>query len=144
MTSIPKEEGTALHIATSAGNTVMVELLLDRGANPSVSSPGIGSPLHVAVKGWQLESVALLIDRVATVGARDTAGRTSRHLAARNGRLEVIRVLLGRGANLDITGSTLDLAAESGKLLLNLRADIEATFNRELATWPKSGCSSGW
>jgi len=66
---------TALMIAASRGNTAIVKLLLDAGANINVACPGDWSPLARAVASKSAPAVILLLERGADVRA-PFAGRT--------------------------------------------------------------------
>lgn len=94
---------TPLLLAVSRGETVVVRLLIERGADVhrrEASSVGNGrSALHLAQSG---EVAALLIDRGVDVDDIQTigdGGETPLQDAADSDRVDVVRVLLERGAD---------------------------------------------
>lgn len=129
-----------LHYAAKEGLEEMVDLLLERGANPSAADYWGGTPLHSARS-------ARIAEALLKAGANPNADCHLRkyndtfswyfigpplHVAARCGDVEMLRKLIAYGANIDhrdfVTGHTaLHFAAESGnaeavKVLLKLGA----------------------
>ena len=88
----PKAYGSALQSACGHGNLDATRLLLDRGADPSISGYDYSSPLE---------------DRYST----------PLEAAAFNGRLPVVRLLIERGAyiNKRVSGHTFLMRAVNGK-----------------------------
>jgi len=115
---------TPLYAATFA-NAGLLQLLLDRGADPSLPTLQVGSPLDNAAKCQKREMVDLLVKygarhtlctlaylgEVGAICARVAAGApvdernhwnsTPLHCAAQNGHLSVAALLLDHGADLD-------------------------------------------
>ncbi|KAI1409266.1 ankyrin [Hypoxylon sp. FL1857] len=85
---------TALSLAALNGYSHIVELLLDRGANPDAGDRYDGPPLLRAIDHNQLECVRLLIDRGANYKFKDFLGRGVLHACAINRRSVVLRYLL--------------------------------------------------
>ena len=93
-TEIKSDDGaTPLYMACSDGNVVMVELLLDAGANINAKFlKGSTSPLLAAAIFGHSEVVQYLLDIGADPGARTSYGYTALHLGSMSGSLEVVRV----------------------------------------------------
>ena len=100
--------------AAQSGDLTLMKLLLEHGADASISTDDGVTPLMVASGiGWvegvtyewspeqTLQTVQLLLELGADVNARDTAeGRTALMGAAHKGRTDVIKVLVEHGADL--------------------------------------------
>lgn len=87
---------TALHLAAQHGQSSMVRLLLNHGANIETASEGGWTPLLIAAKAGHSDVVdALLAANVpANVNARTSSGMTALHWAAENGHTLVVRRIL--------------------------------------------------
>ena len=111
------EEGATPFLrAAQSGDIVLLKLLLEHGADPSVSTDAKVTPLMVASGiGWvqgvtyewspaaTLETVKLLLDLGADVNAQDLLdGRTALMGAAHKGRNDVIELLVQHGADLSM------------------------------------------
>jgi ankyrin repeat protein len=127
---------TALHHAAFTGNSFLVQLLFQSGANVSANNRG-RTALHFAAESGKesTEIVQLLLEQGADIHAPDSNGRTALHEAIREGNLQIFRILLDRGASLqsaDFEGSTaLHIAAASKdvnivQILLDRGANLEA------------------
>jgi len=139
---------TPLHYAALLGQTNVVRMLLEAGADPSAraeqscprwycQAPGAeeATPLHYAGLHDSPGIVRMLLKAGASVGAADAEGNTSLHVVARWGLSECPRILIEAGAPLDVTnraGKTpLRVAVESGNgghinLLLQAGAHLDA------------------
>jgi len=85
--------GTLLHQATKLGSKLMIEFLLQSGANIVAKDYHDNTPLHLAPSP---EIAALLI---ADVNARNSDGETPLHKAVENDKTELVEFLLSNGAN---------------------------------------------
>lgn len=99
----PAENGiTALDIAAMKGNTDIVKILLDKGANPNaavISGSEKGStPLMAAVAGGYLETTRLLVDKGADVNAKDANDLVVMDYAAGQTNLNLLKILWQHGA----------------------------------------------
>ena len=74
------------------GNTTILGLLLDAGANPNVKNKLGGTPLMWAASYGQDAAVQMLLARGANPSIKDEDGVTAAEWAAKNGRgnLEMI------------------------------------------------------
>ena len=98
--AVDDDGDTALYYALSNGDTDIVDLLLDHGANPNISGTS-GNPLHLAAdQGWT-GVVSSLIRHGADVDAQQAGGLTASMLAAGTSSTEPLRVLSAAGADLD-------------------------------------------
>ena len=94
-------------MAALRGQSAMVDLLLDAGANIDAKTQDGGTPLQSAAWGGHVETVKILLESGASLpGAGEKALRT----AARRGHVEVLRALLAAGVSAD--------AVEDGQSML--------------------------
>lgn len=110
---------TALHLAAAAGETGVVTLLLDAGADLELADAEGEFALHKAAETGRRAIVRLLLHHGANIDApRQTDGATPLHLAAYTGQGDVCRLLVREGADADARTpkgqSPLHFAAISG------------------------------
>jgi uncharacterized protein len=125
-------DGTsALTLAAHSNHPTLVNLLLDRGANPNIIGSGYAA-LHAAVLRGNLDMVKTLLARGAFIDTRirhgtpttrgsreyflpdELTGGTPAWLAAKFLELDIVRLLLDRGADPSLTvrdGTTMLMAA---------------------------------
>ena len=109
--------------SSRCGYLGMVDLLLARGADPSIRNPHSGATplIFTACEGSRRALHCLLKDQrvLATTDAQDIQGQTALHKACYHGRSDVVRVLLEAGADptvADINGHTvMDIAKHKGQ-----------------------------
>lgn len=89
-----------IHLAASEGNTQVVELLLNSGAEiDSHGQEGYAlTPLYIAAREGKTETVRLLIGKGADVNAGEQGGRTPLQIAMEQGFAEVCELLIQAGA----------------------------------------------
>ncbi len=127
---------TNLMITSHFGLVLLVQLLLDNGANLSDRDEKGKTALHWAARQGHESVTRLLLDREANVSATNKQGWTALLSAACRGHESVTRLLLNKGANLSDTDeqgrTALHWAAIQGhesttRLLLDRKADVSAT-----------------
>lgn len=105
--------GTASHLAAWKGNTNMLRILLDLGADVNWKNPGWNeTPLYWAALYGKRESAALLIERGADLNARLADGTTALATAAHFGHQNVVALLLEKGADTSFRNTRGLTAAE--------------------------------
>ena len=100
--------------AAQSGDTVLMKLLLSKGADPKIATAHNDTALAVAAGiGWvegvtfewspqqSVDAVKMCLDLGIDPNAADDQGRTALHGAAHKGRTEVIQLLVDRGGNLE-------------------------------------------
>ncbi|TDI23282.1 MAG: ankyrin repeat domain-containing protein [Acidobacteria bacterium] len=93
---------TGLHWAAHHGDTQMVRLLVDAGADLEATTRlGDHTPLHIASRGGHTRAVTALLDAGANTNAVTTPGATPLHFAATAGAADALRALLDHGADAD-------------------------------------------
>ncbi len=91
---------SALFLAAASGDTKIVKLLLDAGANVNARGP-TGSALARAAQQGNPEIVRLLLQAGAELEAKDSSGWTALFSAAMTGNSEIVEILLKAGANIN-------------------------------------------
>ena len=103
---IPYDYGvTLLMIAATNGNTDIVQLLIEAGADPNGTGEDISGPLSRAAFMSHFEVAKLLVKAGAKVNIRkslSSAGETILAHYANLERVELVKLLLEQGANADI------------------------------------------
>ena len=108
LVNAPNDHGwSPIHMASFAGNTANVKLLLDRGADIRLRAKTKfrNTPLLVAMLTGHIDTVRLLLDRGADVLDRQHEGTAALHEAALMGDLDLVKLLVDRGAEI---GSRMD------------------------------------
>jgi len=127
---------TPLFRATKSTDIPAINLLISKGANPSVgttdhSTPlmvaaGLGTPLTAteddvqgSAKGDPIDAIKLFLKAGADINAQNDLGFTALHYAAQLGRNRMVEVLAANGAKLDLKNKAdktpLDLASGPAK-----------------------------
>ena len=87
---------------TRAGCEGVLQILLDNGADPNMSSNDGLTALYEASVHGHAKIVDMLLMRGANVNFANSEGTTAVHAAAGNGHEEVVDILLKRGANINV------------------------------------------
>ena len=91
---------TPLHYATTGGHTELVEWLLKRDCNPSVTDSKGRTPVHTAAGWGALPAMLLLLEAGAALDAPASYSLTPLHCAIYGGQIDVVKVLIEKGADL--------------------------------------------
>jgi uncharacterized protein len=91
-------DGPLLKIAAELGHLVIVDLLLDRGANIEATDDLGQRPLLSAARHGQIEVVKRLFNRGASINAVDWQDQNAVSRARRAGHQELVEWLLAKGA----------------------------------------------
>lgn len=132
---------TPLMLATQKGRSLVVKILLDRGANAKIRGPCGNTALHLAARYGHLAVTKMLIAAGAKLEALATSESVKPLLLASNhGHAEVIKELIRAGANVNCMSykgmTPLYCAAENGhieatKVLLGAKANPLMTESEE-------------
>lgn len=126
----------ALHVAATAGNNAVLDVLIATGMSVSEKGDGGAQAMHVAAQAGKSDVVKLLLSHKASPEATDAHGAGVLHYAAKGGSESVIKELLAANASMasiDREGAgVLHHAVENGHLhlvrpLLAAKATIDAT-----------------
>ena len=94
--------GTALHVVSRAGFENIGLLLLENGADPSISDRNLRTTLHEAAKAGLFRLVREILSVDDTfVNAQDNDGNTALHHAAISGHPAIARILIDH--NIDVS-----------------------------------------
>jgi ankyrin repeat protein len=115
---------TALHIVTSRRDTVWLNFLLSKGADPNIRNTKGETPLVQASNLGYIEGIELLIGKGAKVDDPNSTGETPLINAVHRRDLAMMRILLKAGANPD-------------------RNDSSGRSARDYALLDKTGASTG-
>ncbi|CAM9229709.1 unnamed protein product, partial [Choristocarpus tenellus] len=109
---------TPLHLAASAGDVGIVELLLRNGAKVNVEDNLGSTPLNRAAVAGHLQVLAILLDHGSDPEHLDDISGTALHAAARRNHSSCCKLLLSRGADADVSNGIgnrpLHMAAAEG------------------------------
>jgi hypothetical protein len=79
------DELTALHVAVIRGHAEVVQILLERGADPTVQDKDGQTPFHFASLKGDVEVIRMILEQGADPTVQDKHGRTPFHIASRTG-----------------------------------------------------------
>lgn len=109
---ISPEDKSPLHVAASAGDEIIVQELIRRGAKVDFYNSVRQTPLHWAAWSGKTHVVNLLIKKSAYVNAQDSAGMTPLMFAAQKNHREAVGELLKNGADKEIRNKNGENAGE--------------------------------
>ncbi|CBJ28996.1 conserved unknown protein [Ectocarpus siliculosus] len=133
-----KADLTALHLAISNKDTVVIDALVEAGAEVDAQGGATcETPLHLATKLESFNAVAMLLAHEADPNKMNGNQYSALHLAAESGSTAIVHALLAEGAQPNLRGgedgkTALDLAtvgghAETVTALVQHRASLNAT-----------------
>lgn len=137
-------ERTMLAIAASYGHDIILQALLEAGANPNVRCKQQLTALHYAIQGREVFSTKTLLRYGADPSAKDEQGWMPLHHAAWDGAGGCVEHLVKAGADVNArvpTGeSALQIALEranvnTARALVSMGADVKVK-------WAKSGATT--
>ena len=101
----------------------IVDVLLPRGADPSLRGKNGSTSLHLAARGGNDEIVTVLLDHPSVeVDAKNDSGKTALHLACSEGHSKVCEILLNFGA--DIKAVSADKMTPLHTAILNGHSEV--------------------
>lgn len=110
--------GTALHLATHAGQDEAVSILMEYGADVNSVNARGWTPLHLAVHEGKVKTVKLLLDAGADITIRTRRGLSPFLISVNKSRTEIMGELILRSSDimaLDACGRGAAFHARSGK-----------------------------
>ncbi|MGL4676681.1 MAG: ankyrin repeat domain-containing protein [Brevinema sp.] len=126
---IKKLDLSALITAISYRRELIVRLLLDKGANPNLSSQSLGisniTPLMIASQQGPLEIVQDLINYGADINATTSTGVTALMSAIKNQRLDIVQFLLNQQANVNLATTQGEITNISPLMIATQTGNIE-------------------
>ncbi|MGL5955869.1 MAG: ankyrin repeat domain-containing protein [Brevinema sp.] len=135
----PDNNNTALIIAISFRRERIVQLLLDRGANPNLSAQSKGisniTPLMIAAQQGPLEIVQEIINYGADINAVTTSGVTALMSAIKNQRGDIVQCLLSQNADINLATTQGEITNITALMIATQTGNIEIT--KQLLNSPK-------
>ncbi len=97
---------TALHYACDRGNSPVVKLLIESGADVQFFTPGMSTPpiLWAALRG-QIDTTEMLLRAGADINTSDNMGHTALHYACSSGSEDLAKLLVAKGADIGAKAS---------------------------------------
>ena len=112
---------TTLTKSVIAGESKLVETLLNNGADVNLKERDLTFPLYHACKHGHLDLALFLIQRKSEIKRKVmSSGENSLHVAARLGHLDIVVLLVGNGIDINATRkdglTAMSIAASLGKI----------------------------
>jgi ankyrin repeat protein len=103
LNSFSSDGFTSLGLASFFGHLSLVNLLLDKGANPNIASNNQYKvmPIHSACAISNFDIAKLLIKHGADINTKQMQGITPIHSAAHNGQTKLAKLLIDNGADIN-------------------------------------------
>ncbi len=105
-------DNNALYQATQLGNTDIVQILLDKGANIEAKTKYGHTPLHIASAQGGTEIIQLLLSKNANKEAKDKNRSTPLHIAVWYGNTPIVKLLLDQGVDIEAKMNLGDISSE--------------------------------
>ena len=113
-----KNDVTVLFVASLYGHSSVIFTLLNKGADPNITTKDGWTPLMIASENGHGDVVELLIENNVPVNTQSTDGTTAIFIASQNGHSSVVSTLLDKGADPNVTtndgGTPLIIASQNG------------------------------
>ena len=105
---------TALHWAAAKGSVLLLDWLLERGADPNLGNNAGSTALHVASQNGQAVAAERLLSAGAEVDAKDDEGFTPGDVAQERGHRSLVAVLAAQAGRAALCARLSALAATAG------------------------------
>ena len=127
------EYARPLSLASRAGHTEVMKVLLEFGANINAFDRRGRTALHMAAVGGNVDSVNFLLDNKAKMFEGDFSGNTPLHLGAYEGRADVLAALAWRGQEFTRTITSDKLLPRANTTFSQLAKEVfEAVMKAKL------------
>ena len=131
---------TALDQAAGYGNTEMVQMLLDLGADVNTRNRSQMTPLHTAAIMRHHDVAQLLLAKGADVNAQSSIGQTPLHISATRNDVALAQMLLDQGVDVNLTDKQQRRAVDWAMLHNNQNfVDLLTANGSETATTKPHG-----
>jgi ankyrin repeat protein len=126
---------SALYMASSAGYSQVVSLLLDKGANVDLRTDGHVTAIQIAIAKGHIETAMLLFEKGANINTQGGIYGNALQAALAMGCKEIAMRLLAKGADINVQGGLYGNALQAASanrqnelvaLLLERGADVNA------------------
>ena len=133
------QDKTPLMTAAHEGHSLLVDMIISYGGNPTVADSCGDTAMHYAAIGRKTDSVLTLVNKGADVNMVNSSRRTAVHIAVMNRDVATLNALLKVGADVslqDINGDTALHVAIIGRdhvtvdILLEVVTDLLTVNNR--------------
>ena len=90
---------TCLYSATINGDIDLINVLIEKKANPRAQTERRGQPMHWVAEGRNVDAIILLQEIGAEISALDNDSSTPMHEVATYGWIEVIKAMADMGSS---------------------------------------------
>jgi ankyrin repeat protein len=123
-TTKERDVDVLLRMAAEKGDTNVLLLFLEEGADINAKNARGGTALSFAVSNGRLETVKVLLAKGADINARDIHGYTALIWAAWDGYTKIVKLLLVNGADVNARNDLDVTALGAAKLKSWDRAEV--------------------
>ncbi len=114
-----KAGDAAMHAAVLSPYPKMVEILLEKGADPDIRGHNNNTPLHYLAEHGKKELLLLILQKNPSLDLLNDDRSSALSLAIKNGHTDIVKILLSNGADSNIrchnNNTPLHYVAEQGK-----------------------------
>ena len=131
---------TPLLLSAYWNNFMVVNLLLDHGADANIAKVDACTPLHKAVMKGNQNLVKLFLEKNALVNTQNADGDSPLHTAVSNGFFDITKLLIKKGSNVNLQNkegrTPLFLGVKNKheqliKLLIENEADVSIGYKED-------------